>query len=87
LFGNPLDGHYSAGETAQSHKDNPIFEELQHIFDTPDRGHVIIIDNARCFGMDPDYPSIEQLSDFVKSQRPNVDISVQYDIIRITPKT
>jgi hypothetical protein len=82
-----LDGHYSAGETAQSHKDTPIFEELQHIFDTPDRGHVIIIDDARCFGNDPDYPSIEQLSDFVKSQRPNVDISVQYDIIRITPKT
>jgi hypothetical protein len=46
LFGNPLDGYYSAGETAQSHKDNPIFEELQHIFDTPDRGHVIIIESA-----------------------------------------
>ena len=82
-----LDGHYSAGETAQSHKDTPIFEELQHIFDTPDRGHVIIIDDARCFGIEPDYPSIQQLSDFVKSQRPNVDISVQYDSIRITPKT
>jgi hypothetical protein len=49
-----LGGHYSAGETAQSHKDTPILEGLQHIFDTPDKGHVVIIDDTRCFGIDPD---------------------------------
>jgi hypothetical protein len=81
-----LDGHYSAGETAQGDKDTPIFEELQHIFDKPDRGHVIIIDDARCFGSYPDYPSIEQLKEFIKLKRPDMDVSVQYDSVRIAPK-
>ena len=81
-----LDGHYSAGETAQAAKDTPIFEELQHIFDTPDRGHVIIIDDARCFGSYADYPSIEQLNEFIKLKRPSMDVSVQYDSVRIAPK-
>jgi hypothetical protein len=81
-----LDGHYSAGETAKGDKDTPIFEELQHIFDTPDLGHVIIIDDARSFGLHQDYPPIEQLSEFIKSKRPNMDVSVQYDSVRIVPK-
>jgi hypothetical protein len=81
-----LDGHYSAGETAKGDKETPIFEELQHIFDTPDLGHVIIIDDARSFGLYRDYPTIEQLNDFIKSKRPNMDVSVQYDSVRIAPK-
>jgi DREV methyltransferase len=81
-----LDGHYSAGETAKGDKETPIFEELQHIFDTPDLGHVIIIDDARSFGLYRDYPTIEQLNDFIKLKRPNMDVSVQYDSVRIAPK-
>lgn len=80
-----LDGHYSGGETAQGEKDTPIYEELDRILDAPDRDHVIIIDDARCFGRDRDYPSIQELSDFVRSRRPNVDIAVQDDSIRIKP--
>jgi hypothetical protein len=81
-----LDGHYSAGVTARGAKDTPIYEELAHILSAPDIGHVIIIDDARCFGTDQDYPSLAQLSDFVRSARPNVDIVVQDDSIRITPR-
>jgi hypothetical protein len=81
-----LDGHYSGGETAQGDKDTPIREELSRILDAPDRGHVIIIDDARCFGRDRDYPSIRELSDLVRSKRPDVDIEVQNDSIRITPR-
>ena len=81
-----LDGHYSAGETARGDKDTPICEELEHILAAPDKGNVIIIDDARCFGNDPHYPSIEELSDFIRSKRPDVDIIVQDDSIRITPK-
>jgi hypothetical protein len=47
---------------------------------------VIIIDDARCFGRDRDYPSIRELSDLVRSKRPDVDIEVQSDSIRITPR-
>lgn len=79
-----LDGHYSAGVTSRGEKDTPIFEELRHILNATDRGHVIIIDDARLFGTDPAYPSIEDLSKFIKSKRANLDIAVQDDSIRIT---
>lgn len=81
-----LDSHYSGGITAKGNKDTPIYEELRHIFNAPDRGHVIIIDDARCFGADPAYPSIEELNKFIKSKRTNIDIAVQNDSIIITPK-
>jgi len=81
-----LDGHYSAGVTARGDKDTPIYEELTHIFNTPNKGHVIIIDDARCFGTDPAYPSIEELSNFVRTKEPDVDIEVENDSIRIMPR-
>ena len=81
-----LDGHFSEGATARGEEDTPIYEELRHILNAPDRRHVIIVDDARCFGTDPAYPSIEELSEFVKSKRPNVDILVQGDSIRISPR-
>jgi hypothetical protein len=79
-----LDGHYSAGITARGAKDTPIYEELAHIFDH-DRRHVIVIDDARCFGREPDYPSIEELREFVRSKKPDAEIEVEDDSIRITP--
>lgn len=81
-----LDGHYSGGDTAKGDKDTPIYEELNQILDAPDLGHVIIIDDARCFGSDPAYPRIRELKHFIQSKRSNVDIVVQDDSIRITPK-
>jgi hypothetical protein len=80
-----LDGHYSAGVTARGEKDTPILEELQHILSAPDRGHVIIIDDARCFGSDPAYPSMEELKNLINLKRANLEIVVQDDSIRITP--
>jgi hypothetical protein len=81
-----LDGHYSDGVTARGEKNTPIYEELRHILNAPDRGHVIIIDDARCFGSDPDYPNREDLASFIKSKRQNLEIVVQDDSIRITPR-
>ncbi len=81
-----LDGHYSDGVTARGDKDTPIYEELNHILVAKNFGHVIIIDDARCFGRDPGYPSVEELGESIKSKRNNLKIIVQDDIIRITPK-
>lgn len=81
-----LDAHCSAGVSAKGETNTPIYEELRHILNAPDRGHVIIVDDARWFGTDPDYPSIEKLSEFIKSKRSGLDITVQDDSIRITPK-
>ena len=80
-----LDGHSSGGETARGTKDTPIYEELETIFESKDLGHVIIIDDARCFGGDPAYPTIDILKKFIYDKRKNVGINVEYDSIRIIP--
>lgn len=81
-----LDGHYSAGETACGDKETPIMEELGHILAAEDIGHVVIIDDARCFGSEPSYPTVAELKNFVLERRPNVAISIENDSIRIVPQ-
>ncbi len=73
-----LDGHYSGGVTAKGDKETPIYEELTHIFNAQDRRHVIIIDDARCFGDD--------IIAFIRSKRPGAIVSIEDDSIRITPE-
>jgi hypothetical protein len=80
-----LDGHYSGGITAKGDKTTPIYDELANIFNAPDMGHVILVDDARCFGTDPAYPSLTELNKFIKSKRSNVRVSVEHDIVRIIP--
>lgn len=80
-----LDGHYSGGITARGAKDTPVYEELTHIFDSSQKNHVIIIDDARCFGTDSAYPTIDELSNFIKTKRPRAQIEVDTDSIRIIP--
>lgn len=80
-----LDSHYSYGETARGSSDTPLLEELDHILNAMDFGHIIIIDDARFFGTDPAYPSIDALNYFVSSKRPGTNIVIQNDMIRIIP--
>jgi hypothetical protein len=80
-----LDGHYSSGITAKGKKDTPIMEELSNILSCRDKGHVIVIDDARMFGKNKAYPSLEELEIFINSMRINVNISIENDSIRITP--
>jgi predicted O-methyltransferase YrrM len=64
----------------------PIYEELTQILDAPDEGHIMLIDDARFFGKFPAYRTMDDLKEFVLSKRRNLDIAVEYDIIRITPQ-
>lgn len=80
-----LDGHYSAGITAKGEKDTPIYEELEHIFKAKDLGHVIIIDDARCFGSDPGYPSLDDIKKFIKTHKEHANIEERCDSIIIIP--
>jgi hypothetical protein len=80
-----LDGHYSGGGTARGRADTPIFEELTHILNAKGLRHVILVDDARCFGTDPAYPTVAQLEAFVLSKRDNLQLSVKDDIIRLAP--
>ena len=59
--------------------------ELTHILASRKHSHVIVIDDARCFGTEPGYPSIPELEKFIRSLRPDVAIAVEHDSIRVTP--
>ncbi len=78
-----LDGHYSAGETARGGKDTPIMEELDCILNSEIEGHIIVIDDARCFRSDLAYPAFEDLEQFIYSITPDAMIKVEDDHIRI----
>lgn len=80
-----LDGHYSAGETAKGEKETPIFEELDHIFGDNRFEHVVLVDDARLFGTDPAYPSLDELREFVSRKRPSYTLSVENDSVRLLP--
>lgn len=80
-----LDGHFSGDITAQGPLDTPILQELDAILAAPDRRHVILIDDARCFGTDPAYPTPASLDAYIRARRPGVNIETQDDVIRITP--
>jgi len=78
-----LDGHYSGGITVKGELDTPISQELKHIFNHPIKDHVILIDDARLFTGENDYPTIQQLRSFVLSQKLDREIEIKDDIIRI----
>lgn len=80
-----LDAHYSGVGTARGVRETPILAELSHIFGHAINGHVILIDDARCFDGRSDYPSLSALKQYVLEHRPGWSFSVADDIIRITP--
>jgi len=78
-----LDGHYSGGITAKGPLETPIKNELTAILSHPVDGHVILIDDARCFTGENDYPTINELQNFVAERKPNHKFSLEHDVIRI----
>jgi hypothetical protein len=80
-----LDGHYSGGVTARGDLDTPVSLELQAILASPIGGHVILIDDVRCFDGTGGYP---ELGDLISAVRRNsgYHVEVSTDIIRLTPR-
>ncbi|GAA3924093.1 hypothetical protein [Hymenobacter algoricola] len=78
-----LDGHYSSGETVKGDKDCPIFDELSAIFNQRNRqDHVLLIDDARHFVGEGDYPTIAALREFIQDCDSRYRLEVKDDIIR-----
>jgi len=81
-----LDGHYSSGVTAKGEKNCPIYKELDAIFKSSTLNHVLLIDDARCFNGTEDYPTLEELKNYMNSIRPNYSFKVEDDLIRCAPQ-
>lgn len=79
-----LDGHYSSGITAKGDKDCPIFEELNAIFKATKLNQIFLIDDARFFNGEGDYPTIEELTKFIQNYDSNYNVEVKNDILRYT---
>ena len=57
-----LDGHYSHGITGMGEDECPVLNELRHVFGQLRHPFRIVIDDARLFGSNPAYPSIEVIT-------------------------
>lgn len=74
-----LDAHYSGGERLA---ENPIVAELKAIL-YYGIGHRILVDDARLFGTDPEYPSLEWIEKMATTH--DYSYEVADDIIRLFP--
>jgi hypothetical protein len=80
-----LDAHWSGGTTARGDLDSPVSDELGAIFRSNEANHVILIDDARDFRGENGYPTVDQIRARVAVWRPDYDVTVDRDIIRIVP--
>ncbi|AWO00228.1 hypothetical protein DLD77_00160 [Chitinophaga alhagiae] len=78
-----LDGHYSAGITAKGDLWTPIYAELDAILQQ-DVPHVLLIDDAQGFTGENDYPTIEELTNYIKKKAPAYQVQVEDYVIRVT---
>lgn len=80
-----LDGHYSGGITGMAEIETPIVAELEAIFAHPLASqHAILIDDARLFNGERDYPKMEDIKSFIQSKKADAEICVENDILVIT---
>jgi len=78
-----LDAHYSGGSTAKGRTNTPILQELQCILNHKRaEEHVILIDDARLFVGEYDYPTVETLKNLVLGIHPDWIFEMKDDIIR-----
>ena len=87
-----LDGHYSHScnvngsfiVTGKGELDTPIELELKSILSTNPK-HVILIDDARCFNGEGDYPSIKHIKKIFEKSGKKYNVFIENDIIRALP--
>ena len=80
-----LDAHYSRGKTAGGHADAPIIKELSGIAPRHQTRDLILIDDARLFGLKSDYPKLAVIQNFAAQHWPQHTFAVDTDIICILP--
>lgn len=79
-----LDGHYSGGITGMGEQECPILQELDVILARTRVKFRIVIDDARLFGTDPAYPTLEKLHAHLEERDAKLVMRVENDAILIT---
>ena len=77
-----LDAHYSGKDAVRGYKDCAVGDELPAILKT-NTDHIIIIDDAHLFTEERDYPSIESISRYIQTTRPQSIINLENNCIVI----
>lgn len=80
-----LDAHYSRGFTSRGAEETPIMKELACIAARKEPGDVILIDDARHFGLKSGYPKLKIVREFATKHWPKHIFSVETDVICIIP--
>jgi hypothetical protein len=80
-----LDGHFSGGITAQGELNTPICAEVEIIARQCDVRFVMLIDDARCFGLEPGYPTLNNFQEQISILLPEAVFTVENDMIAIVP--
>ncbi|MGH7954183.1 MAG: hypothetical protein ACREFE_20000 [Limisphaerales bacterium] len=80
-----LDAHYSRGVTAHGDAETPILKELSIIAARKQADDVILIDDARLFGLRLGYPRLARVRKLVAQHWPAYSFKVESDIICIAP--
>lgn len=78
-----LDAHYSGGSTAKGQENTPVIQELECILNHKNANeHIILIDDARLFIDEDDYPALKTLERLVLENRHGWTFQIKDDIIR-----
>lgn len=81
-----LDGHYSFGITGQGTQVCPLFDELETVFAHTKVPFAVMIDDARLFGQEDGYPTLQALADFL-ARLPTPPLAwLENDIIFLLPR-
>ncbi len=79
-----LDAHYSGAGTAKGPLETPLSAEIRAILGHAGQ-HIVLIDDARCFGGQNDYPPLSEIAQLVHESGARYSIRVADDIVRIVP--
>lgn len=80
-----LDGHYSGGVTSKGDTVTPILEEIRAIQDHKVKNNVILIDDARLFTGEDQYPLIEVVISYIRAINPTYQIRIRDDMLQAYP--
>jgi hypothetical protein len=80
-----LDGHYSGPGTAKGDKECPIAGELAAIRGSGRKDDCILIDDARHFGVGPDYPTVDSVYAMLREINPGYEPYIEHDCIHALP--